>query len=353
MNISTDLIDISPSENISRGYEWWYFDGLSTNGRYGFVIIFYHSNPFSTRKKDWSSLNIQAEINPAISISIYDEGRTIYYGFQEFASDFFSWNEEQKLLKIDQNTMHFSLVGDELDFEIKLDQKLDSGHSISGIIKGKGGVINKKLIAQKDQEKHFWNLILPKADLDVNVNIKAGKSSREFQFFGTGYFDHNTGLEPMKNDFTNWYWGRFHFKDSILIYYLMNQHKMPQYEAWLIDNKGQKVLEKFEDITPTYYSRNWLGLKSARKIVLKSSPTEITIQTHSLIDNGPFYQRFLGDAVMNRNDIVQAAQGLAEYLHPKKIHAKKFWPLVHMRLRYMNEKPHWVQKSKILYPWTW
>jgi len=24
-----------------------------------------------------------------------------------------------------------------------------------------------------------------------------------------------------------------------------------------------------------------------------------------------------------------------------------------MRIRYQNEKPHWVQKSKRLYRWTW
>ncbi|MEX0857709.1 MAG: hypothetical protein WD016_06155 [Balneolaceae bacterium] len=356
MNISTNLAAISPAQNKPSGsYEWWYFDGTSNDGVHGFVIIFYHCNPFSTNQiKGLEKSEVQPGNYPAISISLYEDGKPIYYSFLEYSSEDFSWDEDSFLLKIGENFFRIMPDGEELTFQIELNQTLDSGHSLFGTIKGAGNLCSKELISSNESlEKHSWNLLLPQANIEARMSVKGTSIHEEIEFEGTGYFDHNTGFEPMKDSFKDWYWGRYHFKNSTLIYYLMNKEEGQQFETWLIDRKSQKVLETFTEVNPTYYSRNLFGLKSVRKFELSSAGTEITIQTSSLLDNGPFYQRFLGDAVMKRKGEVLAAKGISEYLSPGRIYAKKFWPLVHMRLRYKNEKPHWVQKSKRMYPWTW
>lgn len=49
----------------------------------------------------------------------------------------------------------------------------------------------------------------------------------------------------------------------------MNKRKDQQFEGWLIDRKNQEVLTYFEEADLDYFSRNWFGLNSARKIELK------------------------------------------------------------------------------------
>lgn len=355
MNISTDLDNISPDfSKCPGGYEWWYFDGMSTNGEYGFVVIFYHVNPFSTKYiKELYSGDISASSCPAISVSVYHKSKPVYYSFLEFEEDEFSWSPDRLSLKVGTDSVEYHISENTFGFEIQLNQKLASGHSINGTISGKGGLLPSSLIQSKSKERHLWNLVLPSLTFDADLAIDGRKGKERLSFQGNGYHDHNIGQEPMKDSFRDWYWGRYHFGEVTLIYYLMNKRKDQQFEGWLIDRNNQEVMTYFDEADLDYFSRNWFGLNSARKIELKKGQVTVTIQCRDKIDDGPFYQRFIGDSILRYNGQVYGAQGISEYIFPKNIYNNTFWPLVHMRLRYMNQKPHWVQKSRLLYPWTW
>lgn len=355
MNISTDLDRVSPEMNKpSGGYEWWYFDGLSSDGEYGFVVIFYHDNPFSTKKIEKLEHNEEDKSpHPAISISIYRNKKTIYYSFLEFEKDDFNWESNELKLKIGNNHFQYDPSNDRFSFEMGLNQTLASGHSINGMITGGGGLPPKDLITAKSQEKHEWNLVLPVLDFRMDLEVNGLNGKEKIAAKGKGYHDHNIGFEPMKESFKEWYWGRYHFGDFTLIYYLMEKHGSQQLEAWLIDAENGSVLEYITEADCTYKTRNWFGLYSARKIDLISPQVSVNIQCKDKIDDGPFYQRFTGNSIINYNGQVHAAHGISEYIYPENIYRKMFWPLVHMRLRYVGEQPHWVQKSGFMYPWTW
>jgi|AntRauTorcE11897_2_1112592.scaffolds.fasta_scaffold00442_16 carotenoid 1,2-hydratase len=355
MNISTDLDQVSPDfSKPPNGYEWWYFDGLSTDGKYGFVIIFYHDNPFSTKKiAKLERSDSNKSPHPAISISIYRNNKTIYYSFLEFDEKEFDWDKDELRLTIENHSFQYDIQKNMLCFEMKIDQELASGHSLRGEIKGQGGLTPSSLIESKSKDDHMWNLILPVFEFEADLSVNGLNGKEELILEGRGYHDHNTGHEPMKDSFKDWYWGRSHFENFTLIYYLMEKHDSQQLEAWLIDAENQTVLEYMTDAELSYRSRNWFGLNSARKIELKSSQVSVNIQCKDKIDDGPFYQRFGSDFIINYNGQINAAQGFSEYIYPKNIYRKLFWPLVQMRLRYVGEKPHWVQKSLLLYPWTW
>lgn len=355
MNISTDLDHVSPDPNKPpSGYEWWYFDGLSMDGTYGFVVIFYHDNPFSTNKiRKLEKDPYKKEFHPAISVSIYRNKKTIYYSFLEFKEDEFNWDKDGLKLSIQNNFFQYDLKGNRFSFEMKLDQELASGHKINGTIKGSGGLSPSSLINSESTDQHRWNLLLPVFDFESELMINGLDGKDHMMTEGKGYHDHNTGNEPMKESFKEWYWGRYHCKDFTLIYYLMEKHGSQQLEAWMIDAENQSVLEYLTEADWSYKSRNWFGLNSARKIELNSPQVSVNIQLKDKIDDGPFYQRFIGDSIVNYNGQVYAAHGISEYIYPENIHNKVFWPLVHMRLRYMDQAPHWVQRSSLMYPWTW
>ena len=59
------------------------------------------------------------------------------------------------------------------------------------------------------------------------------------------------------------------------------------------------------------------------------------------------------DAMGGDNSPYKIVKGISEYIKPSRIAHSKYWWLVNMRLRYLSKKPHWVQKSRLLYPRTW
>lgn len=357
MNISTDYQEEKPFPNKpSGGYEWWYFDAISADEAWSFVVIFYQGNPFSPNyiqkiKKN----NGLPEQYPAVSISLYNREKTEFYSFLEYKQDDFNWNEETNELKIGSHSFKRSNNENELIYSVYLDQKLSSDHLLKGEIEFRSLITNAKLFEKNRGavEQHFWNLIQPKANVSGSLALNGKSVNHSIDFEGIGYHDHNVGLEPMKNDFEDWYWGRFHFKESTLIYYVMNRKNKKQYKAWLISDDNQSILEQFDSVELDGIQTNLFGIKSARKLVLKSPKTEVTIQSALPIDNGPFYQRFKSQAIMLREDEISTANGITEYIFPENIYKKRFWPAVRMRLRFVNEKPHWVQKFKRFYEWTW
>lgn len=361
MNISTKLEDekIDPGKP-SGGYEWWYFDALSSDKEWSIVVIFYDGNPFSPKyiselSKGSGSHSALPKHFPAISVSLYRNGKAEYYSFLEYGEDRFHWDEEEQTGSVGSNFFKRSITGDELEYELLLTQTLDSGHSINAKLKFTSQKLPEDLLSHESAgEKHFWNLIQPRARVTGSITVEGKQMDRNILFNGDGYHDHNTGFEPMKDSFDEWYWGRFHFRDFTLIYYIMNGlDGSQQHEAWLFDNESQQVLEKFDQVKLDYHVVNRFGLNTSRKLEIISSTSEITIQQNKLIDSGPFYQRFLSDAIMKREGRVFPSLGISEYIKPEKIYEEKYWWMVKMRLRFMEEKPHWVQKSKMLYQWTW
>ncbi|MDR9416723.1 MAG: hypothetical protein RI564_10590 [Gracilimonas sp.] len=354
MNITTDFKDSSPAKELSAdGYEWWYFDGQSKDGKLHFVIIFYQSNPFSTNKIKRTPTQDSNEIYPAISISVYKNSKPIYYSFLEYDDTAFIWDAQEMELTIGNDKFNYRPKDEQLYINIELDQKLASGHGINGTLKGIGSWANPNLIQAESTDRHTWNLLLPNMQWNVDLNVSGINQSESIKFSGQGYHDHNRGQEPMKMSFKDWYWGRYHFEEFTLVYYLMHKHNTKQMEAWVIDQKNKTVLEYIKHSGLFNHKRNSFGLNSARTIEIKNPQIYVNIQYRNKIDNGPFYQRFLGNAIINYRDKVHAAHGISEYIYPKNIHKKLFWPLIHMRLRYQEKEPHWVQKSPIMYPWTW
>ena len=333
------------------GYEWWYFDAWDSSNDIGLVVIFYDGNPFSTKYlADKDNKDNAPDKFPAISISVYKKNKPIYYSFTEthWLNASFSENE----IKGNVNKHAFECIEKDgrLIYELELNELLASGDSIIANLTFKSDTPSKSLFPDlADASEHSWNLIQPQAM--VSGMLKVNKET--FQLNGKGYHDHNVGQERMDKSFNDWYWGRFHFKDYSFIYYAMNKHDKVDYKAWLIDQKKQCIAETFSSVDLEYYKRNLFGLTSARKLSFSSNASKAVVQTPIVLDNGPFYQRFKSDIVMEYDGKILSGEGVSEYIKPERILKRSYWPLVHMRIRYDYEKPHWVQQSSMLYRWTW
>lgn len=366
--------DSSEEKLLSGSYEWWYFDAISRNGEDSLVVIFYEGNPFSRRYIEAleDHQHPVAEDYPAISLSIYHKSKPVYYSFIEYSKNEFTVTEEP--LSIGTDTLSFtrSLHGNDLDYHLRIDQKLDSGFTVKADLHflsqpGKEGKIFPPTLAHPStmetgmvtmdkhhmRDHHKWNLVQPRARVFGSIQLNRKKK----RFEGLGYHDHNVGYEPMKESFKEWYWGRFHFQSSTLIYYLMVNHdQSTDFKAWLYDSEYESEQSHINVHVDSFQglSSNLFGLNSFSEIHLKREDLSIKVSQKKAVDSGPFYKRWIAEATLLYKDgKIERSKGVTEFIQPERIYERRYWPLVNMRIRYMTEKPHWVQQSRVLYPWTW
>jgi len=356
MKIISDFSKDTQTQKPKPGsYEWWYFDAMEING-YSFVIIFYEGNPFSRRyirSIESGEKNI-AKFYPAISISVYKQDEPIFYSLREFHKDEAGFRVDAPSGKVGNNFFEGKNTGSEINYHIMLNQFLPNGDAIKANLTFRSEKIDGlQLIDDEndpDSSQHTWNLVQPKCKVEGNIEI-SGYKPEKIEFEGTGYHDHNIGFEPMKDSFTEWYWGRYHTKNETILYYLMNKSGTWDKKAWMISDDGN-VLPLNEHPELENKGFNSFGLKTARTIDFAGKDTEVFIQKDKLLDDGPFYQRWKGKLILNKNGVLVQAEGISEYIYPSRIYQKMFWPLVNMRIQYPG-KPHWVQKKQVLYRWTW
>lgn len=356
MKIISDFNKDTQTDKLNPGsYEWWYFDVMSIEG-YSLVIIFYDGNPFSRRyiKKIESNSETNASDFPAISISVYKDGLPIFYSFEEVISEEAEFSKTFPYGRIGDNTFEGSYDKNELTYKVILNQKLESGDTLDGTLifkstqKDHSGIMNSEEVP--DKSKHCWNLLMANCLVECNLNLE-GYINEKIVFSGRGYHDHNTGTEPMKDSFREWYWGRYHIGRSTLIYYLMMVNGDWKKKAWLIDEDGSvKNLDQKIDFSNNGF--NLFGLVSARTFQFKGDGLDAFIQLDQVVDSGPFYQRFFGKGFLSRGGKPQKAVGISEYIFPSRIYSRIFWPLVNMRIKYPG-KSHWVQRNYKLYRLTW
>lgn len=357
--------DISSAKNQPGSYEWWYFDARDNRGEYQVVVIFYEGCPFSSKyirnqDKYPQQPASQAANHPAVSISVYRNGKTVYYSMSEYAPSDAMFNRDSISIRIGEHTMEgFVDENDQLVYALRLSETLPGGDRISGMLRFTSPKPNtdlwKDVRINPPVTEHKWNLVQPLANVKGVLSItKSDSYDKPVIFEGVGYHDHNIGNEPMRKSFKDWYWGRIHFNDFTLVYYIMNQREGQDYGAWLFSVDNQQVLDVSSNIQVDGENINAFGLSSARRLKFTFSDLTITVLCNQIIDNGPFYMRFKSEArlLLNGKD-EEVSFGLSEYIHPGRIHYRIFWPLVHMRYRFASEKPHWVQRSQMLYRWTW
>lgn len=364
-------------------YEWWYFDGISEDGDYQVVIIFYEGCPFSTRyirslESDADGSGAQSSGHPAISISLYHHGEPIFYCLSEYPPGQCHFDDQKASVTVGNNSFRYNErefhgSGGYASYDLRINERLPSGDELKGIITFTGMEPNDRLFpgsvsgsvgqdpSGTENGGHMWNLVLPRADMQCRINLlRNGLVGRELKFEGAGYHDHNLGDEPMKETFRDWYWGRVHFPHATLVYYVMNKNgensreRVRDHRAWLISPDNRRLLHTLELLDLRKKRANGFLLRPARQMLFTDGELEIGVRHRVVADSGPFYCRYISQATLRHPSLdTVKTNGVAEYIRPARIHRRMFWPLVHMRLRYVDQKPHWVQRSPRLYRWTW
>jgi len=357
MNIISDPEKDHSTPKFKPGsYEWWYFDAISKDGDLSFVIIFYEGNPFSKKYIQAQQAGSDSAADfPAISISVYKKSDPLFYSFVEYDKESAIFSEQSAEVSIGKSSLKQHKESDRLIYNVSIDEALSNGNSIKADLIFSSRLNGAADLGETgdDAKQHSWNLVQYRADVSGSVMIKTERE-KEYLFKGIGYHDHNLGLEPMKDSFLQWYWGRFHLNSGTFLYYIMDTVEGQNYRGWWINESGD-VEDVSDQVRITNVHYNPFLMKSGRVIQFESKSMNVLVQQDYILDNGPFYQRFNSRIlVRNQNDqVLEQGRGISEFIRPDRIYKKLFWPLVDMRIRYSSDKPHWVQRSRTLYRWTW
>jgi len=183
--------DVNPG-----GYAWWYLDAISDDGRFGLTLIAFIGSVFSPYYA-WQRTRVRS--NPldhcAVNVALYGpQGRWCMTERNRHAL-----RRDERMLKIGPSNLHWN--GDTLEIDID-EWAVPVPRRLCGRIRVRPTVHHGESVKLDPDGHHLWTPVMPAANIEVEMQTPG------IRWSGTGYFDHNTGTEPLEKCFDNWFWLR-------------------------------------------------------------------------------------------------------------------------------------------------
>ncbi len=323
------------------GYEWWYFDALSDDGRDCLVVIFLVGFIFSPGYNRSVARYLEDNTQPAprpadypaVAVTYYRDGRPLYRAINEFSSNDFSAGRTWPECRIGNN--HFKLDADGGRYVLELDAVLWRGRRLRGSfawdLPQDSPASTKPL--NTTNTAHNWNLVAPRCRVTGHLSV-AGKNGQTQDFHGTGYHDHNHDERWLPATVAEWDWGRAHFADATTaIYYRYREHGATATASYLLLATPDNLQTYPAQITAHGTRQHYFGLRYARELTITAENMRLEITRRRVLDGSFFYLRCHDTATLiDAGGKTQTAPALTEYLAPRALR----WPwlrwLINMRI---------------------
>lgn len=350
---SSIAADVWHPKERREGFEWWYFDALSEDGREAVVIIFLDNFIFSPRynsqnKKPTFSRNIknrlffrnkdESSMNrfPAVVFVYYRNGKPVYRAINEFTSEQFDASREQPECRIGNSSFSFKSApygsGYVLSIDLMLRKKCRLKAEFEWLSIESDFLGETKMNLDK---AHFWNMVAPRSDVSgrILVHDRKGKNQDTIHFRGTGYHDHNLDNRWLPDTVKEWHWGRAHFLDATAVFYRYNEIGRKPLNKMLIVRSGE-LREREVKYEEHNFTRDKFGIKYPQRLSFVSEDNlRLRVKQNRVIDSSFFYLRFLSEMTLTlRDGKPRKTIGITEYLAPKTLKYRWLDWLVNMRI---------------------
>ncbi len=343
--------DVFHPDKAAKGYEWWYFDALSDDGREGVVIIFLDNFVFSPRynapeKSKFSVRNLfpnrqkdfeAKEKVPAVAFIYYRDGRPVYRAINEFAEKDFFGNSENPECRIGDNHFKFESAPYGSGYTIQINAKLRKNRTVEAHFEWLS--IESDFLPNKEinlEKTHFWNLVAPRSDVSGRVTVygNKGKTLDVVHFRGTGYHDHNLDNRWMPATVEDWQWGRAHFADSTAVFYRYKEIGEKSSVTKLMTTRNGELRERSANFAEENFSRHIFGIRYPQRLTLATGDNmRLRVKQTRLIDASFFYLRFLSEMTLTlRDGKPRKTVGITEHLAPKALKLRWLDWLINMRI---------------------
>lgn len=302
-------------------FTWWYADLVDAQGC-GCVLVWSFALPFLPG----SRIGIEPAKRPAIHLAIYEHGKPTFYLLQEFKEADAEIDPETGCGRIGDS--HFSLTqGDsEASFLAQLDLSVPTtGERLKAKFSARGPRF--KVPASPSSGEHSWS---PQSTF-AKGELHWSQGRHEGQVIGSAYLDANQSQSPLHaQGIESWRWGRLSLPDCSLTYYDVSGEKGTRESMIISQSKdGTQILKGI----PTFsqFQTGRYGLKSPRLLEFELNSEKVRIELQALVDDGPFYQRFLLQGRKEKNGKGSEGHGVAEFVLPSRIDIPWQRPFVRMK----------------------
>lgn len=300
------------------GFVWWYADLVNGEGD-GCVLVWSFGLPFLPGSRDGGV----ARSLPALHFAFYKGGQEQFYLLNRHPERDAAVDVDTGSAQIGKSKITLVEEGEEVRLSASVDEPLSSTSKRLRVdLKVSGPRF--RVDASTSESRHVW---CPRS-VDAQGSARFSCEDADEQLFGSAYIDSNASLQALhEQELSSWRWGRVVFPDGTLVFY--------DVEA---DNGATDALAFFQD----HAGNRWEGLRlrfggarqgsygifSPRTLQVEGAGRRYIVKYEHLVDDGPFYQRFLLSATGSKG---QTGSGMGEYVLPAMVDLPWQRPLVRMK----------------------
>ena len=215
------------------GYAWWYIDALSQDGRRGITLIAFIGSVFSPYYA-WArrSGNPDPRDHCSINVALYGDGAQRWAMTERPRARL-----HQTPQSLDIGPSSLAWDGETLTVRIR-ETAAPIPSRVHGEVRVRPAGVTARDFALDPAGHHRWWPIAPSARVEVDFEHPV------LRWDGTGYFDMNSGSEPLERGFRSWDWSRAALPDGTAILYdTRPRHGSGTALALRIDRNGE--IEEF------------------------------------------------------------------------------------------------------------
>jgi len=301
------------------GFCWWYLD-LTDEAGNGLVLIWALGLPFLAG----SRRGLPARSRPALNLALYRGGRCDLYLLQEFGEDQADFTDASGSAVLGRSRIDVSEKGEDVRVRVLLDEALPgTKERLVAQIDLRGPRL--KLSGPSAAALHLWTPRVVGGPASARVTV----GSSEWQFDGTGYFDGNAspvGLHAQ--GIASWRWGRVNLGERSVVFYDLVETDGSK-TCFVLEARADGSCRAVEGAELRFgpEKSGLYGLSAPRSLDIMSSESHVRCQMQRLVDDGPFYQRFL----MRAEEGGVVGHGVYEVVSPHRLDVPWQRPFVRMR----------------------
>jgi carotenoid 1,2-hydratase len=315
-----------------KGYQYWYFDALSDDGREAIALAFFDNFVYSPRYNSRENL----ARTPAIVFCYYRDGKPIYRIAGDFPLCDFAAEPAGPGVKIAANSCRFDSAPYGKGYLIEIRTNFQANKQIEARFEWL--LIESDFLPNTTTAPAtlHWNLVAPRADVTGHLNItdQRGKILDAIHFRGTGYHDRKSDTRYLPATIESWQWGRAHFADATAVFCRYKEIGDDNILTRFYVVRHGELRRRDAVCEEAQYARDIFGLKYPSRLRFESDDNmKLRVKQGKVIDSSFFYLRFLSEMTLTlRDGKPRKTIGITDHLYPRRLNYRWLDWLIDLRI---------------------
>ncbi len=321
------------------GFTWFYVDLVDDQGR-GATVIWSWGLPFLPGYVQAARVGRpELPINrPSVNVVVYGAGRERFYLLSELPAQDCQWSADGRSWRLGDcffewtDTAHGAGSVPTRALQARLDLALPTGGRVTGELQVSGKLRRDCPGGPASADPagtHRWTPMVAATRGCLELRTPGG----ELRVEGRAYHDRNSAARPLTAlGIERWWWGRLALPGRDVIFYRLIPSQpgaRPRDLVVEVGADGSCRAREDAEITVGRLRRSTWGLRwPTSATFLDPDGVPVHVDVSALLDNGPFYQRYLLRGRCGADE----AYGVGEIVVPDRVDSDLLRPLVRMRV---------------------